>query len=100
MSAHTPGPWIVLPESLGSIVTADKRLDIAQAHATKAVRTSADHAERMANARLIAAAPELLAALELAQVWIQEARVSGCVPTRAENTARTISAALAKAGVS
>lgn len=73
-SKHTPGPWTVLPEE------ADKdylrirgtrlggRYKVANVHHLRyegvhAVVRERDDAESMANARLIAAAPELLEAL-------------------------------------
>lgn len=72
---HTPGPWTVLPEE------ADKdylrirgtrlggRYKVANVHHIRyegvhAVVRERDDAESMANARLIAAAPELLEALQ------------------------------------
>lgn len=72
---HTPGPWTVLPEE------ADKdylrirgtrlgvRYKVANVHHLRfegvhAVVRERDDAESMANARLIAAAPELLEALK------------------------------------
>lgn len=51
MSKHTPRPWL----AIGCTITANG-LDVATAHG------DTDY-ERNANARLIAAAPELLAAL-------------------------------------
>ena len=53
---HTPGPW----EAIGASVHSDGREIVCGLHNTR----SAEDAERRANARLIAAAPELLAALE------------------------------------
>jgi len=52
---HTPGPWVIHPEALGehSIVTPDGRGLIADIYGRSP-----------ANARLIAAAPELLEALQ------------------------------------
>ena len=74
--SFTPGPWTLLPEE------ADKdylrirgtrlggRYKVANVHHIRykgvhAVVRERDDAESMANARLIAAAPDLLAALEL-----------------------------------
>ena len=55
---HTPGPW----ESIGASVHSDGREIVCGLHNTR----SADDAERRANARLIAQAPAMLQALDLA----------------------------------
>lgn len=57
MSAHTPGPWQFIDILGACIVRAGQREVLAYRHSPDA--------ENKANARLIAAAPELLAALEL-----------------------------------
>lgn len=57
MSKPTPGPW----RALGSLVIATNDRALGEAHQTLSI-ASAD--EVAANARLMAAAPELLAALE------------------------------------
>ena len=57
---HTPAPWKVLN---GGLVTAE----------TKSVAMAYNGAEMLANARLIAAAPELLAALIGAQSALRKA---------------------------
>ena len=57
MSKHTPGPWAILSESRGAIVTArDGCYDVA-------IVRDIGNEDNKANARLIAAAPELLQAL-------------------------------------
>lgn len=63
MSAHTPGPWYAQPyarQEPPDIIAANGAY-VARAHAF-----DADHLapETLANARLIAAAPDLLATLE------------------------------------
>lgn len=58
MTKHTPGPWVVNPIQLNQIATPDARLEIARATVLR------DQHETIANARLIAAAPELLEALK------------------------------------
>ena len=65
MSKHTPGPWKIrtLDGSLGTIETADSNLQVAQAQQLYFNDRENKHAERLANTALIAAAPELLAAL-------------------------------------
>jgi hypothetical protein len=62
---HTPGPWIVdvAQDSDGTIHSVDVR-EAAYGLFVAAVEAHTDeHADVMANARLIAAAPDLLAAL-------------------------------------
>lgn len=60
MSAHTPGPWMVLPSvdrgQFCILTEHGNRIDIAVTYGSSAV-------PREANAKLIAAAPELLEAL-------------------------------------
>lgn len=60
MSGHTPGPWFVSGPFIGPRLSPDSGILL------KAARISGDEtdAECIANARLIAAAPELLVALE------------------------------------
>jgi hypothetical protein len=66
---HTPGPWLIAGEdatfvyALGPVL----KSNIFWAHVQAAGPERASREECKANARLIAAAPELLAALE--KVW-------------------------------
>lgn len=62
---HTPGPWMVwdVDQSIGTVTTADGEVNIAQAMMVKPAGSKEGNQERKANTRLIAAAPELLAAL-------------------------------------
>ncbi len=67
MSKHTPGPWRVGSSSVGgpTITTTDKRSTIADIRTFGGVHCGGpQHPETDANARLIAAAPELLEALQ------------------------------------
>lgn len=60
--AHTPGPWAAKPTMLRAVA-------IVSASGPVATTSSASHVSReinIANARVIAAAPELLAALQAA----------------------------------
>jgi hypothetical protein len=82
--AHTPGPWVVPPDSDGfSIETVDGRI-IAQAMQVSPPTNPFRHQERRANARLIAAAPDLLNTLrelvEIADAAISAGdwKVDGC----------------------
>lgn len=94
--AHTPGPWVVDATYLSEVQTADN-LSIASCwhkHADGAEITvtgvlPCDLAESAANARLIAAAPDLLEACR-AGLYVAEAE-------GANATAAIIRAAIAKA---
>ena len=63
MSAHTPGPWVVDDDFAEPEVMAGE-VFVATAHAGQPDDTWTDRPQAMANAHLIAAAPELLAALK------------------------------------
>ena len=60
MKAHTPGPWHVSRSGIDRLVYADSE----HAFDLAIVRSGGDDDEVNANARLIAAAPDLLAALK------------------------------------
>lgn len=64
MSKNTPGPWFVrtIDESIGS-VDSENGVMVAQAQQVSSKDQLSGSVERKANARLIAAAPELLEAL-------------------------------------
>jgi len=63
---HTPGPWAVrtIDQSLATVETQDGEYNICTAAQLRGDDWQTEHAERKANARLIAAAPELLEALQ------------------------------------
>ena len=63
---HTPGPWVVrtIDQSLATVETQDGEYIICAAAQLRGDDWKTEHAERKANARLIAAAPELLEALQ------------------------------------
>lgn len=101
---HTPGPWAVLPEE------ADKdylrirgtrlgcRYKVANVHMPRLweshdVMRDRENAESWANARLIAAAPELLEAL----IAITTVRCDGMDPTPINEAYEKADAAIAKA---
>jgi hypothetical protein len=85
MSArHTPGPWAVFERGIraGSICTI--------VHRVKWWACGLDESEEMANARLIAASPDLLSALQ--DLLNDDAKE--CIPSKKWDKAR---AAIAKA---
>ena len=96
MTKHTPGPWTMHPRfDDGAEVCAIA--PVAWCSVASTVGSSGDQsidaAEARANARLIAAAPDLLRALEAAicdHFDFEDGRLSG-------NTVATIRAAIAKA---
>ena len=61
MSAHTPGPWFV-PKSFGTQYV-EARIDGGMLQEVAACGPTQEPTQQYANARLIAAAPELLEAL-------------------------------------
>ncbi len=74
MSNHTPGPWLakksMVPNLYGSRDVWDGDYKIISGNKTVAVVMYYDVTEKTkANARLIAAAPELLKALKVIAVW-------------------------------
>ncbi len=85
--AHTPGPWEVRGEFIGPRLRADSGIQI------KIARVSGplDDAETIANAKLIAAAPDLLFALKY--VW----DTYGLDPSIDSAIWQTVLAAVAKA---
>jgi hypothetical protein len=69
MSAHTKGPWQVIPPRIGAAITiygADGEFPVATTCSNTSPITMQAHRDGTvaANARLIAAAPDLLAALD------------------------------------
>ena len=97
MSTHTPGPWRVDPHDYEDIQTADGSVEIATMMNDDFAYNVAPEAEAAANARLIAAAPELLAALrvvEQAGLIRQDGVIDAGVLAAVQGVAR---AAIAKA---
>ncbi len=77
-SKHTPGPWVVhslpnAPFNLGHHVTTADGLTVCSVtfQFVKAVDGKVVEVERIANARLIAAAPELLEACQTFAEWLR-----------------------------
>lgn len=109
---HTPGPWRVHKNSHISgeqwLTVLRGAWDITHNSAAKpdaiadAQHSSMSDAENLANARLIAAAPELLEALKTAQGWLDAIEAHGTRPTFDDNPQylkdmAAIEAAIAKA---
>lgn len=67
---HTPGPWIYYPDG--------NAICVVKTHVLKVIADAdfghVDIPEREANARLIAAAPDLLAALDMLAGWVDANR--------------------------
>ena len=92
MTQHTPGPWTIekgmLPVMVATIIAPgskrDTRLVIAHIDNTRGFLGDPD-----ANARLIAAAPELLEALKIAYPYV--------VDRAADSVHKRVEAAIAKA---
>ncbi|MFT3866793.1 MAG: hypothetical protein QM729_21230 [Solirubrobacterales bacterium] len=88
MSAHTPGPWVVTPRQVWSDEADDSVESTEQAThvrdpSGKSICGTCDGCNYIAmpNARLIAAAPELLAALK-ALLWESEQLPTGTLDQR------------------
>ena len=66
MSAHsfTPGPWLI-----GEAQSIDETWSIVTTSGGSIIANVNDRHDRLSNARLISAAPDLLAALRLHQAW-------------------------------
>ena len=74
MSKHTRGPWI--PSGYGfNVLTGDSMHSIASVDAPWRPDDNERARERIANAHLIAAAPDLLAACEAALIWLDSAPI-------------------------
>jgi hypothetical protein len=80
MSKHTPGPWIA--HSAGLVLTNDrtKTIAIVDADGAQMIRHSHTDEQIAANTHLIAAAPELLAALLMA--WTMLPAIAADHPSR------------------
>ena len=70
MSEHTPGPWKVSSKASTAVFAGDRLIASAGGYMSN-TRQESVVIENDANARLIAAAPDLLAACETALVMIQ-----------------------------
>lgn len=67
MTQHTPGPWNIGTKNGARVWSENGETLIADANASESLRKEI----KKANARLIAAAPDLLEALESAWLWME-----------------------------
>ena len=88
----TPGEWRARNDRHGPYVVSDDGINICEMSESSRAAGPDDDAERIANARLIAAAPDMLEALKLVQRYEPEHRYWG-VPGFVES----VDAAIAKA---
>ncbi len=97
---HTPGPWEIVSRFVGPLyIVADVSTAIDKSGKMEIAHVGADtFATAQANARLIAAAPELLDALELAR-WFVENFPTNALPDDKDfvTPIEKVSAAIAKA---
>jgi hypothetical protein len=70
-SRHTPGPW--LRDKYGAVRTTDDKDVLFRNMACLSAGSDERMAEAEANTDLAAAAPQMLAALERAKAWIEDA---------------------------
>ena len=96
---HTPGPWVVDPDSPTDISPADDlRLGIASiCHADEAGGRWEFGRQSKANAKLIAAAPDLLEALIKLHESLESLNESGDAGQMVADDVETARAAIAKA---
>ena len=92
-ASHTPGPWRAFQDAESCDVIAPDGYHVASVEPCNSVNPEAEQA---ANARLIAAAPDLLAALEQIAGYPHSDGI-GLTPDHARLMRRQASAAIAKA---
>ncbi len=106
-TAHTPGPWLYALNGLNRNKAHEPQFTFGPSFECLGVvynRTSAgtEGSTEEANARLIAAAPDLLAALELAHrslVTCNSCHCIGSLPTQAERAEAESATLLARAAI-
>ena len=98
MSAHTPGPWITeaLPADPYIVYAGGTHGNGERRYVCKTANGFFGCDESIANAHLVAAAPELLAALKLAEPYLRAVRAAGFIE-HIGNDLATVQAAIAKA---
>lgn len=96
MTDHTPGPWHVI-EACYEAYRGSHSIGSVDVRVAKVARNGVDDVEGEANARLIAAAPDLLEALYLLVVDVRVAEVDKDGGMRFSERIRHAEAAIAKA---
>ena len=89
MSEHTPGPWFA-PERTHGTIYVEARLRGTLLQEVAACGPTEHHSQQAANARLIAAAPELLAALRDLEAMAERYRPPGYPVPEAQKKARAV----------
>lgn len=79
MNKHTPGPWVIIPGgdewSSGRIATIEQKPEtMVETNYWTVTEVNYRRDEHLANAKLIAAAPDLLAALERCELLLRAKR--------------------------
>lgn len=98
MNTHTPGPWLARTFPwLGEVYVTDSTPDDGERFVGQVIASPTTCPDWSANAHLIAAAPELLEALELAKDCMEHARQCGQLGDRWLPVIANTRAAIAKA---
>ena len=94
MSAHTPGPWSAEPtDTDGHVLVVDEQ-DVS---VCRVYQQPHDTWQAADTAALIAAAPDLLAALRSADAWVAQYHGTPGHDAAAQSMSRVIRAAIARA---
>lgn len=97
MRAHTPGPWEISGAALDIRANAGGMRMIASVYQPETHPLAPTDAMSVANARLIAAAPDLLAALKQSELAVAELCVGQDPANECWNILAQVRAAIAKA---
>jgi hypothetical protein len=73
---HTPGPWVAGTSYSGNNIVCAGTALICEARKTRRKAYPSNTSEHNANARLIASAPDLLAALQEVELRLTQARIA------------------------
>lgn len=103
MSGHTPGPWRVDPSSNCDVQTANGEWEIASTHENLLIGGKVDAVKAQANARLIAAAPDMADEIRKQIAWLEHLRgevtgsIRGSLINGIDQAIKALKAVLAKA---